>query len=257
MEEKKEVSKYIEDFMQKHDYKLEYLADMTGASIAAIGHYKKGHRTPKDDFIEKFIEVFNLNEKEQNKLRLAVALDRTPEIIKKQLNNQKNEIIDTDFMVIPVYSSVSAGLGCEICSDPIDYITIPKTSGNIIAIKVNGDSMEDTILDGATILVKKDTPVELGEIGVFLTNDIDYREGLVKRLRHKNGTYVLESDNKKYPDIKIKTDEIVACGKVLNIINNTQKRLKDPLYEYIDKIEPEKRKLAEKMLRALLEEEND
>lgn len=255
MEEKKEVSKYIENFMQKHDYKLEYLADMTGASVAAIGHYKKGHRTPKDDFIEKFIEVFNLNEKEQNKLRMAVALDRTPEIIKKQLNNNKNEIIDIDFMVIPVYSSVSAGLGCEACAEPVDYITIPKINGKIIAIKVNGDSMEDTILDGATILVKKDTPVELGEIGVFLTNDIDYAEGFVKRLRHKNGTYVLESDNKKYEDIIIKTDDIIACGKVLKVINDTQKRLKDPLYEYIDRIEPEKRKLAEKMLKALLEEE--
>ena len=255
MEEKKEVSKYIENFMQKHDYKLEYLADMTGASVAAIGHYKKGHRTPKDDFIEKFIEVFNLNEKEQNKLRMAVALDRTPEIIKKQLNNNKNEIIDIDFMVIPVYSSVSAGLGCEACVEPVDYITIPKINGKIIAIKVNGDSMEDTILDGATILVKKDTPVELGEIGVFLTNDIDYAEGFVKRLRHKNGTYVLESDNKKYEDIIIKTDDIIACGKVLKVINDTQKRLKDPLYEYIDKIEPEKRKLAEKMLKALIEEE--
>jgi len=254
MEEKKEVSKYIENFMQKHDYKLEYLADMTGASVAAIGHYKKGHRTPKDDFIEKFIEVFNLNEKEQNKLRMAVALDRTPEIIKKQLNN-KNEILDTDFMVIPVYSSVSAGLGCEACAEPVDYITIPKINGKIIAIKVNGDSMEDTILDGATILVKKDTPVELGEIGVFLTNDIDYAEGFVKRLRHKNGTYVLESDNKKYEDIIIKTDDIIACGKVLKVINDTQKRLKDPLYEYIDKIEPEKRKLAEKMLKALIDEE--
>lgn len=253
MEEKKEVSKYIENFMQKHDYKLEYLADMTGASVAAIGHYKKGHRTPKDDFIEKFIEVFNLNEKEQNKLRMAVALDRTPEIIKKQLNN-KNEILDIDFMVIPVYSSVSAGLGCEACAEPVDYITIPKINGKIIAIKVNGDSMEDTILDGATILVKKDTPVELGEIGVFLTNDIDYAEGFVKRLRHKNGTYVLESDNKKYEDIIIKTDDIIACGKVLKVINDTQKRLKDPLYEYIDKIEPEKRKLAEKMLKALIEE---
>lgn len=256
MEEKKEVSKYIEDFMQKHDYKLEYLADMTGASVAAIGHYKKGHRTPKDDFIEKFIEVFNLNEKEQTKLKMAVALDRTPEIIKKQLNNKKNEIINTDFMIIPIYSSVSAGLGCMACAEPIDYITVPKMNGEIIAIKVNGDSMEDTILDGATILVKKNTPVELGEIGVFLTNDIDYAEGFVKRLRHKNGTYVLESDNKKYQDIIIKTNDIVACGKVLKIINDTHKRLKDPLYEYIDRIDPAKRKLAEKMLKALVEDED-
>lgn len=254
MEEKKEFSKYLETFMQKHDYKLEYLADMTGASVSAIGHYKTGNRTPKDDFIEKFIEVFNLDSKEQNKIKLAVAMDRTPDIIKQQLNNKSNEIIDTDFMVIPVYSSVSAGLGCEACAEPVDYITIPKINGKIIAIKVNGDSMEDTILDGATILVKKDTPVELGEIGVFLTNDIDYAEGFVKRLRHKNGTYVLESDNKKYEDIIIKTDDIIACGKVLKVINDTQKRLKDPLYEYIDKIEPEKRKLAEKMLKALIEE---
>lgn len=254
MEEKKEFSKYLEAFMQKHDYKLEYLADMTGASVSAIGHYKTGNRTPKDDFIEKLIEVFNLDSKEQKKVKLAVAMDRTPDIIKQQLNNKSNQIIDTDFMVIPVYSSVSAGLGCEAYADPIDYITIPKINGKIIAIKVNGDSMEDTILDGATILVKKNTTVEIGEIGVFLTNDIDYAEGFVKRLRHKNGTYVLESDNKKYEDIIIKTDDIIACGKVLKVINNTQKRLKDPLYEYIDKIEPEKRKLAEKMLKALIED---
>lgn len=255
MEEKKEFSKYLETFMQKHDYKLEYLADMTGASVSAIGHYKTGNRTPKDDFIEKFIEVFNLDSKEQNKIKLAVAMDRTPDIIKQQLNNKSNEIIDTDFMVIPVYNSVSAGLGCLACADPIDYITVPKMAGEIIAIKVNGDSMEDTILDGATILVRKNTSVELGEIGVFLTNDIDYAEGFVKRLRHKNGTYVLESDNKKYEDIIVKTNDIIACGKVLKIINDTHKRLKDPLYEYIDKIDPAKRKLAEKMLKALVEDE--
>ena len=255
MEEKKEFAKYLEEFMQKNEYKLEYLADVTGASVSAIGHYKTGNRTPKDDFVDKFIEVFNLDKTEQNKIKLAVAMDRTPDIIKKQLNTIKNDVLDTDFMVIPVYNSVSAGLGCLACADPIDYITVPKMAGEIIAIKVNGDSMEDTILDGATILVRKNTPVELGEIGVFLTNDIDYAEGFVKRLRHKNGTYVLESDNKKYEDIIIKTNDIIACGKVLKIINDTHKRLKDPLYEYIDKIDPAKRKLAEKMLKALVEDE--
>ena len=256
MEEKKEFAKYLEEFMQKNEYKLEYLADVTGASVSAIGHYKTGNRTPKDDFVDKFIEVFNLDKTEQNKIKLAVAMDRTPDIIKKQLNTIKNEVLDTDFMVIPVYNSVSAGLGCLACADPIDYITVPKMAGEIIAIKVNGDSMEDTILDGATILVRKNTPVELGEIGVFLTNDIDYAEGFVKRLRHKNGTYVLESDNKKYKDIIIKTNDIIACGKVLKIINDTHKRLKDPLYEYIDKINPSKRKLVEKMLKALIDEES-
>ena len=40
-------------------------------------------------------------------------------------------------------------------------------------------------------------------------------------------------------------------------INNTQKRLKDSLYEYIDKIKTKKRKLAEKMLKALIDKEKN
>lgn len=38
--------------------------------------------------------------------------------------------------------------------------------------------------------------------------------------------------------------------------NDTVERKKDPLYKYIDKIDPEKRKIAEKMLKALIEDEN-
>ena len=41
MENKKEVSKFLEDFMEQNNFKLEYIAEMTGASLAAVGHYKK------------------------------------------------------------------------------------------------------------------------------------------------------------------------------------------------------------------------
>lgn len=240
------LGKFLKNRREELNYSTNHIEIHTGIDKADLSRIENGKKKKINPiYLKELAKILKLNQIELFNMVGFIDDEYLP----------KNEIIETDFMVIPVYSSVSAGLGCEICSDPVDYITIPKTSGNIIAIKVNGDSMEDTILDGATILVKKDTPVELGEIGVFLTNDIDYREGLVKRLRHKNGTYVLESDNKKYPDIQIKTDEIIACGKVLNIINNTQKRLKDPLYEYIDRIEPEKRKLAEKMLKALIEED--
>ena len=58
---------------------------MTGFSVAAIGHYKTGVRTPKDDFVEKFIEVFRLNNVETEKLKLAVAMDRTPDLVKRKL----------------------------------------------------------------------------------------------------------------------------------------------------------------------------
>lgn len=169
-----------------------------------------------------------------------------------KLNNIES-IIETEFESIPIYSSVSAGFGCEACEEPVDFLPFPKTSGEVIGIRISGDSMEDTILDGAIVIVKKNVMVEIGEIGVFLTNEADFSEGFVKRLRHKNGVYVLESDNKKYPDIEIKTSDIIACGKVIKIMNDTQRKTKDPLYAYIDMLDSQQRDMVKAMLKGLVE----
>lgn len=240
-----ELGKFLKNRREKLNYSTNHIEIYTGINKADLSRIENGKKKKINPiYLKELAKVLKLNQIEL--FNMVGFID--DEYL------AKNELLETEFMTIPIYSSVSAGLGCEACSEPIDYITVPKIKGEIIAIKVNGDSMEDTILDGATILVKKETTVEIGEIGVFLTNDTDYAEGFVKRLRHKNGVYVLESDNKKYPDIEIRTIDIIACGKVLKVINDTMKRTKDPLYDYIDKIEPEKRKLAEKMLKALLEE---
>ena len=61
------------------------------------------------------------------------------------------------------------GLVVKFVQSLLIILPYPKTSGRDIAIKVSGDSMEDTIPDGAIIVVKKDVMVEVGEIGVFLT----------------------------------------------------------------------------------------
>lgn len=241
-----DLGKYLKNRREELNYSTNHIEIHTGINKADLSRIENGKKKKINPiYLKELARVLKLDQIELFNKVGFIDDEYLP----------KNKIINTEFMVIPIYSSVSAGFGCEACSEPIDYMTVPKIKGNIIAISVNGDSMEDTILDGATILVKKDTTVEIGEIGVFLTNGTDYAEGFVKRLRHKNGTYVLESDNKKYSDIEIKTKDIIACGKVLQVINDTQKRKKDPLYEYIDKIDPEKRKLAEKMLKALIEDE--
>lgn len=159
---------------------------------------------------------------------------------------------EIELMEVPLYLSVSAGLGCETCQEPVDWIMVPKVSGDIVAIKVNGDSMENTISDGATILVKKDVMVEVGEIGVFLTTGTEYPNGLVKRLRHKNGKYVLESDNKIYKDIEINTKDIKACGKVIFVINDTTKKGKDPLLASIDRLDESQRSIIETLIKSLV-----
>lgn len=245
-EEALELGNYLKERRESLGYSTNYIEIHTGIDKADLSRIENGKKKKINPlYLKELARVLKLNQIE--------LFNKVGFIDDSYL--PKNTILDTEFITIPVFSSVSAGLGCDINSEPIDYITIPKIKGDIIAIEVSGDSMEDTIFDGATIVVKKDTQVELGEIGVFLTKNIDYSEGFVKRLRHKNGTYVLESDNSAYDDIIINTDEIVAYGKVIKIVNDTVKRKRDPLYKYIDKIDSEKRKIAEKMLKALIEDE--
>lgn len=241
------LGEYLKKRREELNYSTNHIEIHTGIDKADLSRIENGKKKKINPiYLKELAKALKLNQIE--------LFNKVGYIDDEYL--PKNEIVETEFITIPIYSSVSAGFGCEICSDPIDFLPFPKVSGDLIGIKVNGDSMEDTILDGAIVIVKKDVMVEVGEIGVFLINNPDYSEGFVKRLRHKNGIYVLESDNKKYPDIQIKTSDINACGKVIKIMNDTHKRTKDPLYDYIDRINPEKRKFAEKMLKALLEEES-
>lgn len=92
---------------------------------------------------------------------------------------------------------------------------------------------------------------------MFLTKGSDHADGLVKRLKYKNGEYVLESDNKEYGDLRIGNSDITAYGKVIQIINNTTKRRKDPLMSYIDKLDMNEREMIESMLKGLVEKKKE
>lgn len=119
---------------------------------------------------------------------------------------------------IPVYSRVFAGPdGIIDFGEVIEYITIPslRNGAEVIGIKVDGDSMEHTIPNGATILVKKDVEVNDKEVGVFVHNNIPY----VKRLRKDKTQMFLMSDNSAYlPIIVTENDDFVVVGKVVEVM---------------------------------------
>ena len=61
----------------------------------------------------------------------------------------------------------------------------------------------------------------------------------------------MESDNKKYKDILLENNEIRACGKVINILNNTNRREKDSLLVSIEKLNAVEREMIEKLIKNL------
>lgn len=106
--------------------------------------------------------------------RLLVSLDKS-----KIIHNYQNNVnTDKQFYLCPVYGQISAGQPnwAEECID--GYLPIDPNLMNIVNpdecffLKVNGESMNKIIRNGAYALIRKTDFVENGEIAVVLVNRI-------------------------------------------------------------------------------------
>ncbi|WP_297598830.1 S24 family peptidase [uncultured Cetobacterium sp.] len=211
---KTEFGKYLERFMNTNNYTLEYISKQTESSLSVVGHYRKGIRIPKDDFIERFIQKFIKNEMEANQIRYVVAYDRTPDLIKKKLEGIKIEK-KSQIISLPVLGKAAAGMGHMNFEDNIKIevlnslptIGVPKGA---FMVEVAGDSMFPTLSDGDLVILDpkaKEREVIQGRVCVLTYHDQTY----IKRVKFKDGYVRLISDNfdkKKYCDIVIKEDEL-------------------------------------------------
>ena len=141
------------------------------------------------------------------------------DLVKKKLDSTykpepyKEFIMIQPPILVPYYGHIaSAGTGQYVFDDiPPEMIEIENEMDNMhvdFAIGVNGDSMEPTYNDGDTLLIKKQSDINIGEIGIFMING----EAFVKEL----GDGVLISHNKKYKDIHI-NDSVICLGKVISV----------------------------------------
>lgn len=222
-DEKKEFAKYIENFMAKTDYKLEYIAEQTGASTSAVGHYKTGTRTPKDDFVEKFISAFHFKDEEIEKIRMAVAIDRTPDIIKKQYMVSEVKPLNDSLISIPVLAKASAGNGYINFSNEPLYNKLIRKNGfheNCYLIEVAGTSMEPLIQDGAFVVVDP-YQIDYVENKIYV---VKYgEETYIKRviLRPEAKIMILKSVNPEFGDIYIsddQSDQVKILGRAVKFI---------------------------------------
>lgn len=84
-------------------------------------------------------------------------------------------------------------------------------------LRVVGDSMiNDGIVDGGLVYVKKCTTLHNGEIGVFSYDD----EVTIKRFYRENDKYLLKASNEKYPNLSFSLKEakdrhLKVIGKVV------------------------------------------
>ena len=141
----------------------------------------------------------------------------TPSVIKGGLD--KNE--ETKSTDVSVLGSIAAGTPIEAIQQEVDRVALPEdlqNNGEHYGLKVKGDSMIDAgINDGDTVIVKKTSNVDSGQIAVVL---IDDQEATLKRVRKKGNTIALEAANRNYGTKIYAANRIKIQGKIVSIYRN-------------------------------------
>ena len=141
----------------------------------------------------------------------------TPSVIKGGLDKNE-EAKSTD---VSVLGSIAAGTPIEAIQQEVDRVALPEdlqNNGEHYGLKVKGDSMiEAGINDGDTVIVKKTSNVDSGQIAVVL---IDDQEATLKRVRKKGNTIALEAANRNYGTKIYAANRIKIQGKLVSLYRN-------------------------------------
>lgn len=156
------------------------LGKIINVSGQALGMYENEKRDLSTDTVIKLAEYFNVS---------------TDYLLGKSDIRDSNENENKQFFLCPVYGKISAGQPnwAEECLD--GYLPIDPTLMNINSpdecffLRVNGQSMNKIIKDGAYALIRKTDFVENGEIAVVLVNGFD---ATLKKFTKQGDVIVLE-----------------------------------------------------------------
>lgn len=145
-----------------------------GISSASLTRYANLQRFPTPDILKKIASKAH-NNVTFEKLMLAAGY----------IN--ENDFSTNIGIKIPVLGSIPAGIPIEAISDIIDYEEIPEAmarSGDFFALKVKGDSMAPTILDGDIVIIRKQDDAESGNICAVMVNGF---EATLKEIKKESG----------------------------------------------------------------------
>ena len=140
----------------------------------------------------------------------------TPSVIKGGLDKSKS-----NSSKVSVLGDIAAGTPIEAIQHEVDKVAIPEDlqkNGEYFGLKVNGDSMiEAGINDGDTVIIKKTSTADTGQIAVVL---IDEQEATLKRIRKKGNTIALEAANKNYDTKIYASNRIKIQGRLISLYRN-------------------------------------
>lgn len=145
-----------------------------------------------------------------------------PNVIKGDFHQRLSGVraaADAGAVQLPMYGRIAAGLPIEALRDTGTHVAVPMAligGGEHYALEVAGDSMiEAGILDGDTVVIRRDDTAENGQIVVAL---IDDGEVTLKRLRRRGNAVALEPANARYETRIVPSDRVQVQGRLVGLL---------------------------------------
>ena len=205
--------------------RIEY--DLSGLDLAIIEQYLM--LSPRSKAVFKAM-VRNLNSYVDNHPELT-PYEATSDAYKEadavtpleiHEDDEESEYIETPslkLLPIPLIGRVAGGfpLMIEGGYDEEVYLNEDDWEEELVALVVEGDSMEPKYPNGSYIIVKPTDSVNIGDLVIAIRDSEDTGDGeaTFKCLASKNGRLVLRSLNDRYPDQKWDSASSRIYGKVV------------------------------------------
>lgn len=216
----------LKKLRQEQNLTQEELATKINSSRSNIANYENNNNMPSVEILERLSKIFNvsvdyllaktdLRDSERIKLSdedisFMKGIKKLDEHEKKIIRNTMDYLMGVNTVyphsntfMCPVYGQISAGQPnwAEECLEgylPID----PNLMGIInpeecFFLRINGESMNKLIRNGAYALIRKQDTVENGEVAAVLVNGFD---ATLKKFTQQGNLIILEpcSDDSSY-----------------------------------------------------------
>ena len=221
----------------------EELAREFGLTASAISRYEKNIAYPKQKVLEQYSSFFDVDLKallilkEKNKKQKAIQNIQSIRNIQK--SDYKENSLDKNYDQTIIFSDTYI-----FCQLPfIDQIDISSTENNnqiqtektidvflekgiyssienLIAVRVNSESMDKIIVDNAIVIIDKKANIKSGDIIIYRLNEKDYE---IKRIYDYSNYIKLcpESHNSIFHEqnvIKEQSEKVLhVLGKVIDV----------------------------------------
>ncbi|WP_276945903.1 LexA family protein [Dialister micraerophilus] len=195
-------SKNLKKYMNEYNINNRELSNIVGVSESTVGKWLLKKTIPRMGIIEKLANYFNIEKSdllEENSPQQSVGIR------------------------IPVLGRVAAGIPLEAIQSIDDWEEIsPQMAkgGDFFALKINGESMHPEIKNGDTVIVKKQSDIDSGDIAIVLINGND---ATCKQIQKQQTGITLIGYNVGvysptfYTNEEIENLPIVILGKVVEV----------------------------------------